>query len=133
VAQEPLVVLLPSGHPLSGRSGLHLADLADARWIDAPEAAMPLDRLRAASGSDGFRASLRYEGTDVRGLVALAAAGHGLTLLPESALRPAAVTAVPLTAPRLTHRTEVLYGGLPGEGPAALLAAALTNADKPSG
>jgi DNA-binding transcriptional LysR family regulator len=133
VAQEPLVVLLPSGHPLSGRSGLRLADLADARWIDAPEAAMPLGRLRAASGSDGFRASLRYEGTDVRGLIALAAAGHGLTLLPESVLPPAAGIAVPITAPRLTHRTEVLYGDLPGEGPAALLATALTNADTPSG
>jgi len=126
VAQEPLVVLLPDRHPLSGRTGLHLADLADARWIDAPEAAMPLDRLRAASGSDGYRSCLRYEGTDVRGLVALAAGGHGLAVLPESAARGPAGVAVPLTAPRLTHRTEVLYGGLPGDGPAALFAAVLT-------
>jgi DNA-binding transcriptional LysR family regulator len=132
VAQEPLAVLLPYGHPLSGRPGLHLADLADARWIDAPETAMPLDRLRAASGSDGYRPSLRYEGTDVRGLIALAAAGHGLALLPESVVRGVAGVAVPLTVPRLTHRIEVLYGGLRDEDPAALLAAALTNADPAS-
>jgi DNA-binding transcriptional LysR family regulator len=126
VTQEPLVVLLPAGHPLGGRRGLHLGDLADARWIDAPDAAMPLDRLRAACGSDGYRPSLRYEGADVRGLIALAAAGHGLALLPESAARGTeAGTAVPVTAPRLTHRVEILHGGLP-DGPAALLAAALT-------
>ena len=129
VAQEPLAVLLPAGHPLGGRRGLHLADLADARWIDAPEAAMPLARLRVAGGSDGYRPSLRYDGTDVRGLIALAAAGHGLALLPASVVRGAAGVAVPITGPRLTHRIEALYGGLPDEGPTALLAAALTSAD----
>jgi DNA-binding transcriptional LysR family regulator len=123
IAQEPLVVVLPGGHPLAGRSGLHLTDLADARWIDAPEVAMPLARLRVAVGSDGFRASLRYDGTDVRGLVALAAAGHGLALLPESAA--AGEITVPITSPRLVHRTEVLHGGLP-DGPAALLAHSLS-------
>ena len=126
VAQEPLVVLLPAGHPLGGTAGLSLADLADARWIDAPETAMPLDRLRAASGGEGYRPCLRYEGTDVRGLIALAAAGHGLALLPESALDGGtAGVAVPITAPRLTHRTELVHRGLL-DGPAALLAAALT-------
>jgi DNA-binding transcriptional LysR family regulator len=122
VAQAPLAVLLPPGHPLEGRRGLRLADLADARWIDAPDAAIPLDRLRAASGSDGFRPSLRYEGTDVRGLIALALAGHGLALLPEPALDGVAA-GVPV--PRLVHRVELLHGGLT-DGPAALLAAELT-------
>jgi DNA-binding transcriptional LysR family regulator len=128
VSQERLVLPLPAGHPLSGRPGIRLADLADARWIDAPEVAMPLDRLRAASGSDGFRPSLRYEGTDVRGLIALAVTGHGLALLPEPALEGGAA-GVPVTEPRLTHRVELLHGGPHGglpDGPAALLAAALT-------
>lgn len=126
VAQEPLVLLLPAGHPLGGRAGLGLADLADSRWIDAPEIAMPLDRLRAASGAEGYRPGLRYEGTDVRGLIALATAGHGLALLPESALHGVtAGVAVPITAPRLIHRTELLHRDLP-DGPAALFAATLT-------
>jgi DNA-binding transcriptional LysR family regulator len=77
---------------------------------------MPLARSRVATGSDGFRPSLRYDGTDVRGL---AAAGHGLALLPESAV--AGEIAVPIASPRLVHRTEVLHGGVP-DGPAALLA-----------
>ncbi|MFC9233778.1 LysR substrate-binding domain-containing protein [Streptomyces decoyicus] len=77
---------LPARHPLADRAGLRLADLADARWIDAPDTAIPLAQLRAASGSDGYRTSLRHEGTDVRGLTALIAAGHGLALLPRGAL-----------------------------------------------
>ncbi|MEU7297200.1 LysR family transcriptional regulator [Streptomyces exfoliatus] len=126
VAEEPLAVLLPAGHPLAGRAGLRLDDLADARWLDAPDAGIPLDRLRAVHGGPaggGFRTALRYEGTDTRTLLALAVAGHGLTLLPSplAASVPGAV-AVPLVAPRLVHRTELLLPpGVPAEptGPVA--------------
>ncbi|MFD3536800.1 LysR family transcriptional regulator [Streptomyces sp. NPDC058664] len=126
VAEQPLAVLLPSAHPLAGRSGLRLDDLADARWLDAPAAGVPLDRLRAVHGGPagrGFRTALRYEGTDTRTLVALAAAGHGLALLPlPVAAGVPGATAVPLTAPRLVHRTELLLPvGAPAEpaGPVA--------------
>jgi DNA-binding transcriptional LysR family regulator len=125
VAEEPLAVLLPLGHPLAGRRGLGLTELVDARWIDAPDAAMPLDRLRAATGTDGFRPALRYEGTDVGGLIALATAGHGLALLPAPVLQHVAGAAVPVVAPRLVHRTEVLHADRT-DGPAALLPTLLT-------
>ncbi|MEU9735371.1 LysR family transcriptional regulator [Streptomyces sp. NPDC048002] len=125
--EEPVCVLLPRTHPLAGRAGLRLDDLADARWLDAPEAGLPLAQLRAAAGR-GFRPSLRYTGTDVRGLTALAAAGHGLTLLPRWAAAdvPGGV-AVPLVAPRLVHRTELVLAGEP-RGAAMEAAAALTSA-----
>jgi DNA-binding transcriptional LysR family regulator len=103
VAEQPLVVVLPDDHPLSGRSRLRLPDLADARWIDAPDTGIPLAQLRSATGSDGFRASVRYEGTDVLGLIALARAGYGLVLLPE----PVAL-GVAVVAPPLVHRVELL-------------------------
>ncbi|SEC19927.1 LysR family transcriptional regulator [Streptomyces sp. TLI_105] len=126
VAEEPLAVVLPGRHPLAGRPGLRLDDLVDARWLDAPAAGIPLDRLRAVHGGPagrGFRTALRYEGTDTRTLAALAAAGHGLALLPSSATEgvPGAA-AVPLVAPRLVHRVELLLPtGAPGEpsGPVA--------------
>ncbi|MFJ5029229.1 LysR family transcriptional regulator [Streptomyces sp. NPDC088560] len=115
VAEEPVSVLLPAGHPLAGRPGLRLGDLADACWLDAPDAALPLDQLRAANGGGAFRPALRYEGTDLHTLTALAAAGHGLTLLPRSAAGAVPGTvAVPLTAPRVVHRTELLHGAGPG-------------------
>src|SRR5688572_2774680 len=44
-AEQPVVVALPRDHPLAGRSGLSLADLSGAFWIDAPGAAVPLGDL----------------------------------------------------------------------------------------
>ncbi|MDT9690162.1 LysR family transcriptional regulator substrate-binding protein [Streptomyces sp. P9(2023)] len=128
VTEEPFAVVLPVGHPLAGRQnhGLRLADLVDARWLDAPDAGIPLDRLRSAHGGpagQGFRTALRHEGTDSRVLGALAAAGHGLTLLPASlAATIAGAVAVPLSAPRLVHRVELLHAGREPGGPAAELA-----------
>ncbi|MCX5360006.1 LysR family transcriptional regulator [Streptomyces sp. NBC_00124] len=124
--EEPVCVLLPDAHPLARRPGLRLADLADARWLDAPDAGLPLTHLRAANGGHVFRPALRYDGTDVRTLTALAAAGRGLTLLPRSAATgiPGTV-AVPVTEPRVVHRTELVHAGAL-RGAAAALADALT-------
>lgn len=122
VGEEPVCVLLPDSHPLARRTGLRLGDLVDARWLDAPGAGLPLAQLRTANGSGGFRPALRYEGTDTRTLTALAAAGHGLTLLPRAMATgvPGAV-AVPLVSPRVVHRTELVHGGSL-RGPAATMA-----------
>ncbi|MET8539962.1 LysR family transcriptional regulator [Kitasatospora sp. NPDC004799] len=122
VAERPIAVALPVGHPLAGRGGLALADLSAARWLDAPDLAPPAARLRAAAAVDGFRPATRYQGTDLHGLLALVAAGHGLVLLPEPVLAAApGIGYAPIAAPRLVHRTELVHGSLP-EGPAALLA-----------
>ncbi|MEU7838442.1 MULTISPECIES: LysR family transcriptional regulator [unclassified Nonomuraea] len=117
VAEEGLVVALPGDHPLAGRAGLRLADLVDAHWLQTT--LCPLERLRDLLG-DGFRPALDYTGDDVHTVLNLVAAGHGLTLLPASAGR-----GVPLVAPRLVHRVELLHATLP-PGPAADLAARLS-------
>ncbi|MFJ4364941.1 LysR family transcriptional regulator [Streptomyces chartreusis] len=121
IAEEPVCVLLPATHPLARRTGLRLGDLADARWLDAPDTGLPLAHLRAANGGHGFRPALRCDGTDVRTLTALAAAGHGLTLLPRSAaVGVPGTVAVPVTEPRVVHRTELVHTGAP-RGAAAML------------
>jgi DNA-binding transcriptional LysR family regulator len=110
VAEERLVVALPPDHPLAARAGLRLADLIDADWLDAPDAATPLADLRTVAGPDGFRPSLTYRGTDVTTAAHLVAAGHGLALLPTSALPTHPTTAaVPLVSPNVVHRTELLH------------------------
>ncbi|MFI7499680.1 LysR family transcriptional regulator [Streptomyces sp. NPDC049687] len=129
VAEEPVCVLLPGAHPLARRPGLRLGDIADARWLDAPDTALPLSHLRAANGGHGFRPALRYEGTDVRVLTALAAAGHGLALLPRSAAAGVPGTvAVPVTEPRVVHRTELVHAGTPAGAAGALVEALSTRA-----
>ncbi|MFF5210490.1 LysR family transcriptional regulator [Streptosporangium sp. NPDC000396] len=115
VAEEELVVVLADGHPLSRRRGLALADLADALWLQAP-AAVSVERLREVAGVGGFRVGFRYDGDDLHTVLNLTAAGHGLTLLPASV-----ATGVPLTAPRVVHRVEMLHGTL-APGPAMTVA-----------
>jgi len=123
LATQPVVVALPAGHPLAGRRGLRLADLADAGWIDAPDVTGPLPDLRAVAGTDTVRAAFGYAGADTAGLLALIAAGHGLALLPAAAVPPAGVVGVPVREPELEHRTELLHSHL--TAPAALLAGML--------
>jgi DNA-binding transcriptional LysR family regulator len=111
VAHEDLVVVLSKEHPLARRKRVSLHDLVDARWIDAPDVAAPLADLRAATETDGIRAALDYAGSDILALLALVAAGHGLAVLPVSAAgKVDGIAAVPVSAPRLVHRTELLHG-----------------------
>jgi DNA-binding transcriptional LysR family regulator len=122
--ESTLVVALPARHPLWRRTtaapgespeasapahpGVRLEDLADARWIDAPGVTVALDELAVLARAEGFRSALRYDGLDVGGLLALVAAGQGLALLPAGL-----ASGVPLAAPALVHRTELLSGGDP--------------------
>jgi DNA-binding transcriptional LysR family regulator len=125
ISQARVSVVLPTDHPLAGRAGLRLSDLADARWIEAPDVTWPLQAIRRLAGVDGFRPAFRYDGSDAASLIQLAAAGHGLILLPETALPPTPITAVPLASPRVVHRVELVHGTLREGSPAAELAALL--------
>jgi len=126
ISQASVAVILPAGHPLAGRRALRLPDLADSRWIEAGNVAPPLAEIRRHAGVDGFRPALCYLGQDVMTLVHLAAAGHGLTLLPEPVLSAPGVTTVRVTEPRVSHRVELLLPALHRDSPAAALADILT-------
>jgi DNA-binding transcriptional LysR family regulator len=126
ISQARVTVVLPPDHPLAGRAGLRLSDLADARWIEAPDVTSPLQEIRRLAGVEGFRPAFRYDGSDAASLIQLALAGHGLILLPETALPPPPISGVPLASPRVVHRVELVHGTLREGSPAAELAALLT-------
>jgi DNA-binding transcriptional LysR family regulator len=126
LTQAAVKIVFPAGHPLASRDTLRLPDLADAKWIAADDVAPPLDEIRRCAGTEGFRAAFRYSGKDTLTLIRLAAAGHGLTLLPETVTDKTDVAAVRVTAPRLRHRTELIHAALPENSPAAVLAAILS-------
>ncbi|QKW18545.1 LysR family transcriptional regulator [Kitasatospora sp. NA04385] len=108
LGERPCAVLAPAGHPLRRRTAVDLGELSDAHWLDAPAVAAPLADLRAVTGG-AFPAAAEYEGLDPAALLTLGAAGHGLAVLPGPLAESAGATALPLRAPRLAHRREVLF------------------------
>jgi DNA-binding transcriptional LysR family regulator len=100
VLREPVAAVLPEGHPLAGRASLTLADLAGEPWVLTPRTSYPPwhrkydeDFARA-----GYRPRVVRRGTTPQGLLALVAAGVGVTRLPVSSrsLRDGGVVFVPL-------------------------------------
>ena len=93
-------VALPAGHPLAAADNLDLADLAEEPWVLTPRSSWEpwhrqYDRDFAAAG---FSPNVVHRGTSVQSLLALVAAGIGVTRLPLSArtLRDTGVVFVPL-------------------------------------
>jgi DNA-binding transcriptional LysR family regulator len=114
VLREPVAAVLPEEHPLAGRTEIELADLADDPWVLTPRASWPPwhrkydeDFARA-----GFRPRVVQRGTSPQNLLALVAAGVGVTRLPLSArsLRDSGVAFVPLAG----DEAEVVLAWRPG-------------------
>lgn len=100
VLQEPVGAVLPAGHRLAGAEQLELAELADEPWVLTPRSSWEpwhrkYDQDFAAAG---FSPNIVQRGTSVQSLLALVAAGVGVTRLPLSArtLRDTGVVFVPL-------------------------------------
>jgi DNA-binding transcriptional LysR family regulator len=97
---QPMMVALPSAHPLARRRRVALADLADESVFWFERARQPLfhDRCQQVFDAHGFAPRLLREPADHHVLVAEVAAGRGLALLPASfsQLRHAGVRYRPL-------------------------------------
>jgi DNA-binding transcriptional LysR family regulator len=93
---DPVLAALPATHALAANSRVRLSDLAAERWIMAPNAGLPnlLDTLepRPMIGA-------RYDGEDFGVVLAFAAAGLGIALVPALAARvlPTGVVMRPLS------------------------------------
>lgn len=100
IDREPLLLALPSGHPLSGRSSLHLTEVAGDAFVSQPRelAATLYDRLVKLATRAGFQPSIIQHAQQINGLLALVAAGLGLALVPASmrTVHLAGVSYVPL-------------------------------------
>jgi DNA-binding transcriptional LysR family regulator len=84
---EPFDAVLPAGHRLAGAETVRVADLADESWI-GPYPGNPChDVVVLACEYAGFQPRLEHSSDDFRAVVALAAAGAGVALVPRSALR----------------------------------------------
>ena len=100
ILREPVAAVLPEGHPLADREQLELADLADEPWVLTPRNSWPpwhrlYDEEYARAG---YEPRVVQRGSSVQNLLALVAAGVGVTRLSMSArsLRDTGVSFVPL-------------------------------------
>jgi len=129
---EPVLAVLPAGHPLAGREGVRLVELAGERFIAEPASDHRPFTLVACHAA-GFEPEVAGYSSDFGLTTALVARGSGaVALIPRMALREAdGVVAVPLSEPRLARRvfaaTRVGNARVPGV--AALLGALRRAAD----
>ncbi|WP_211121492.1 LysR family transcriptional regulator [Streptomyces yatensis] len=86
IGRDPVLVALPTRHPLAQRPSLSLAELADEAWIGTPVTGAQLDLLAELARSTGFTSRLAFEGDDFRTVLGLVAHGLGIALLPALAL-----------------------------------------------
>ncbi|TLD71973.1 LysR family transcriptional regulator [Phragmitibacter flavus] len=106
--KEPLIALVPSGHPLTTHKRLALADLAKENFIAVAASAAPAfstfvqEKCRKA----GFRPRIILESPRAQAVAVMVAAGSGIALLPQSIahLMGPAVIAIPLKEkPTIAH------------------------------
>lgn len=114
LGSEGVVIALPSGHRLARRRRLRLADLADERWVMTPRASWPPWHRKYDSdfAAAGYRPRIERRSTTPQGLLALVAAGVGITRLASSArsLRTGGVRFVPLA----DERADIVVFTRPG-------------------
>lgn len=87
VGSEPVVIALPERHPLAGARTVRLADLAQEKWVMTPRSSWPPwhRKYDADFAAAGFRPQIVQRGSSPQGLLALVAAGVGITRLAASA------------------------------------------------
>lgn len=103
IDREPLLIALPSGHPLANRCSVRLAEVAGDAFVSQPRelAATLYDRLVTLAARAGFEPRIGQHAQQINGLLALVAAGLGLALVPATmrSVRLAGVSYVPLEDP----------------------------------
>lgn len=102
---DHLAAVLPAGHHLAGRAETTLADLADERWI----AGCPRCRghLVRACALAGFTPNIAFATDDYVAVQGLIAAGLGVGLVPDLALRSHRHAGVAVSGVRPALRRDI--------------------------
>jgi DNA-binding transcriptional LysR family regulator len=120
--KEPLVVAVPSGHPLARRREVELAALAAETFILYPRAVRPglADTVIAACEAAGFTPKVGQYAPQLSSTINLVAASLGISVVPDSmrCLQAHAVTYLPLSGEPLHALLGIAYRT--GEGSAVV-------------
>lgn len=100
ILREPVAAVLPEHHPLADRALLTLEELSEEPWVLTNRSSWPPWHAKydADFARAGYQPRVVERGTSPQNLLALVAAGVGVTRLPMSSrsLRDGGVTFVPL-------------------------------------
>lgn len=123
---DPLVAVVPQGHPLADRAVIGLGELADDRLIQFSRGNQLRRQVEEAFERAGVRPDQRFEVGLVGDMVRLAARGLGVTVVPRSAAvgarraaeglaaaagPPDGARVLPLADQAALHRVAVVYDG----------------------
>ncbi len=85
---DPMYVVLPSGHPLARKPSIRLEELRDESWIGGSTGSGCPDTLilMRACNNAGFEPRIAFHSDDYLAIQGFVAAGVGLALIPDIAL-----------------------------------------------
>lgn len=113
VREEPLVVAMPTQHPLAGARAISLRQLSDEPFISYPSnpPSSVYSVVMEACRRAGFVPAVRHELSETASMVAMVAAGLGIALVPESVrqLRINGATFRRLSSPQVTVQLALAY------------------------
>jgi molybdate transport repressor ModE-like protein len=84
---DPMQVVLPAKHPLARRKAIRLEQLADEAWVGGCGGGLCQAMVLDWCADAGFEPNIAFESDDHNVLVGLVAAGVGVALLPQLAVR----------------------------------------------
>ncbi|MHA3701656.1 LysR family transcriptional regulator [Jatrophihabitans sp. YIM 134969] len=106
LAVEPLLAVLPESR--SWPREVALTALAGEAWVMPPDDAACGRAVRSACRAAGFEPRVAWETDDMWVLATAVAAGHGVTVLPRSAIAPAPGLRLRPLAAGLARRVQLL-------------------------
>jgi len=132
IADEELVAVVDSGHPLAASRTIGVAALRDVPLVSLPRGTGVRMALDAACAEAGFTPRIVLQASALSMVTQLAAQGLGLAVVPAStanastantANTPNAATAAPrilrIANPQLRSRLELAWNSVPSANPAA--------------
>lgn len=121
IAEDPLVAIVPAAHPLAGRPGVSIRDLAEHRLVTFHRGATIRRQLEQRAFAEHVQLHVGFEIADVQRARSIVAEGLAVGVLPASDAGAGddRVVVVPFEGERLLHRTAIAVRRDAGATPAA--------------
>lgn len=105
--EEPFLVALPEGHHLAGQPRIRLSEINDTELLLLADGHCLRDQVLGACGANA--ASVNTRETSLETLLALVAAGDGVTLLPAMAAREGRLVLKPVAGDGAARQVCLVY------------------------